>query len=267
MSLESELKQFMHRIRIQNGNGWKGIKPHGILEDYAVPSSIDCRCGYCGVQGALICEDTVTFNDPTQTITLKARCTRDECQKTSMVVIIDALMWRDYRKGQKSKEFWLLPKPKERPQIFTKDQIDNPRIFRAYKEAVESLNENKPNLVISCCGRIVEGIGKLNFPNSSQTNTIGGLYNKLRGGLKGKPEFKSVLDPFLQLGEALRLGRNPASHFDLETDPSIDLAEKVLDLTEFLVKYIYVIPQEADNVNQLIQDCGPGDTEEEPEKD
>ncbi|ANV92015.1 hypothetical protein [Picosynechococcus sp. PCC 8807] len=265
MSLESELKQFMHRIRIQNGNGWKGIKPHGILEDYAVPSSIDCRCGYCGVQGALICEDAVTFNNPTQTITLKARCTRDKCQKTSTVVIIDALMWRDHSKGKRSKEFWVLPKPKERPQVFTEDQIDNRRIFKAYQEAVQSFNENRPSLVISACGRIVEAIGKLKFPDGQSANNIGKLYRNLKNELKDKPEFNTVLDPFLQLGNALRIGRNPASHFDLETDPDINLAEKVLDLTEFLVKYIYVIPQEADNVNELIEKCGPGDTEESDE--
>jgi hypothetical protein len=89
------------------------------------------------------------------------------------------------------------------------------------------------------------------------------LLNNLRKELKEAPAFKEILMPLLDLGEALRLGRNPASHFDLETDPNLDLAGKVLDLTEFLLQYVYVISGESINVDGLIKACGPGDDDSE----
>lgn len=53
-------------------------------------------------------------------------------------------------------------------------------------------------------------------------------------------------------------------HFDLEIEPDRDLADKVIDLTEFLIRYVYLISEETSKVNTLISELGPGDL---PEKD
>lgn len=261
-SLSPELLKFMHRVEISQGNTWRPVNTlNGIL--YACPESIDAQCGFCGVHGALIIGNEISLNNEIKTLSFKARCTRNSCKRDSTVVMTNAITWDRFSKEKRHpEEFWILPAPKLRQQQVKTDDIENKRIVKAYKEAVDSYNENKPSLAISACGRIVEAIGKTKFPNASGIHNIKPLYNHLRKEIKSIPDFKELLEPFVELGEALRLGRNPGSHFDLETEPDLKLAGKVIDLTEFLLKYIYVIAKEAKEVQELIDECGPGDLEE-----
>lgn len=257
----------MHRVEISQGNTWRPVNTlNGIL--YACPESIDTQCGFCGVHGALIIGSEISLNNETNTLSFKARCTRNSCKRDSTVVMTNAANWDRFSQvGSRPEEFWILPAPKLRQRQVKTDDIENKRIVKAYKEAIDSYNENKPSLAISACGRIVEAIGKTKFPNASAISNIGPLYNHLRKEIKSIPDFKGLLEPFVGLGEALRLGRNPGSHFDLEIEPDLELAGKVLDLTEFLLKYIYVIGGEAKEVKELIAKCGPGEPEELDDED
>lgn len=265
--LSADLLKFMHRVGIEQANGWHGVEIPS-QGAYACPESIDAQCGYCGIHGALIAGKEISSNRETRTLTFKARCTRDRCKEDSTVVMVGAATWGDYQQNSaRPKEFWILPKPEFREPSVKDENIGNKRIVKAYKEAIESYNGNRPSLAISACGRIVEAIGKTKFPNASNVNNIKPLYNHLRKEVKEIPHFKELLEPFFDLGEALRLGRNPGSHFDLETDPDLGLAGKVIDLTEFLLKYIYVIPREAEEVQKLIDESGPGKEDEDKDLD
>jgi hypothetical protein len=247
--MPSDLKEFMHRININKVRGWDKTS------NYWLPSSIDAKCGYCQEWSNLVCEYP-SFHPHSLGFTLHGRCVR--CNQNSRVFVDGA---RENK--QEFNELWVLPKPENRDAKINTEKIDNARISKAYREAVKAFNDNSPSLSISACGRIVEGIGKTKFPNSKGVKDIMPLLNNLRKELKEAPAFKEILMPLLDLGEALRLGRNPASHFDLETDPNLDLAGKVLDLTEFLLQYVYVISGESINVDGLIKACGPGDDDSE----
>jgi hypothetical protein len=262
----SDLEQFMHRVEIKRGNNWNTINPNDPINSLMCPDSIDTQCGYCGRHGALMRGDEVTRNHETKTATFKARCTFESCQQNSVVLVKNAVTGAEWGRSQRPEEIWILPKPQTRDPKINSEKIDNTRISKAYREAVKAFNDSSPSLVISACGRIVEAIGKIKFPNSKGITNIGALFNNLRKELKAVPAFKEILMPFIDLGEALRLGRNPGSHFDLETDPTLELAGKVLDLTEFLLEYIYVISGESINVDELIKACGPGDEDESGNK-
>jgi hypothetical protein len=264
-SIPSELRQFMHCVDIEKSHNWQPMNTvNGVTLAY--PESIDVQCGYCNRHVSLISGKEISKNSETSSATIKGRCPL--CQKNSTVLIVGCVTWERYTSYLKgAEELWILPKPEIREPKLDSEKINNKRISKAYREAVKAFNDNSPSLVISSCGRIVEGIGKIKFPNAKEIRDIGPLFNNLRKELKAVPAFKPLLMPLIEMGEALRLGRNPASHFDLETDPSLELAGKVLDLTEFLLEYIYVISGESNNVEELIKDCGPGDEEDNVEKE
>lgn len=244
-SLPQGFKEFMHKVGIDRVKAWH---PHG---NFNYPLSVDAKCGYCQEFVNLICENPV-LHPQSRSFVLDGRCVR--CNKKSRVFVDGAK-----ENSCDFQEMWILPKPLERVPLISHEMIENPRISKAYRDALDAFNLGKPSLAITACGRVVEGIGKTSFPSSKDINNIGRLFSNLRGEIKKIPEFKAVLEPLLGLGEALRLGRNPGSHFDLEIDPDMDLAGKVLDLTEFLLQYVFVIGDEAKNVQQLIQKCGPGE--------
>jgi hypothetical protein len=260
--IPQELEQFMHRVSISRGSGWRS-RTASNAKAYAVPESVDTRCGYCGSFGALLFCKEVGYNGETDTLTLQARCTRDICQQKSTVLIIKAIEWVNYQNGYRSEDFWILPKPEIREIRFETEDIDELRIFTAYRNAIESFNDSRPSQAITACGQVIEGIGKTKFPGVEGSRNIGGLFRKLEEESKKSPEFKDVLDPLTRLGKALALGRNPGGHFFFEVDPDLELASKIIDLTEFLIQYIFTIGKETENVRELMKNCNPLESEEE----
>jgi hypothetical protein len=146
--------------------------------------------------------------------------------------------------------------------ITTEEQLPS-RIFNAYKHSIEAFNSGMWPLAVTSCGRVLEGIGKTTFPNGSQQKQLGQLFNNLKSELKKTPDYKDLLQPLVDLGEAFRLGRNTGAHFDLEKEPDREVASQLIDLTEFLIKYIYLISKEVADVEQKISSLEPGDLNNE----
>lgn len=244
-----DLKPAMQKVEIKNLTDFTKARDGEV--DFNVPKSIDCICGFCNILTNLQVSNHL-INKATRSISMLGRCIR--CQKESSIYILKGKDSED----KEVEECWIHPKPNIREYKFTEDDIGAVRIWRAYKEALETFNNGNPTSSINSCGRIVEGIAKTNFPNAQSTNQIGKLFTKLKTEFSNLPEeFSNLLSPILSLGEALRIGRNTAGHFDLEQEPDRELASKILDLTEFLIQYTYTLDKEASKVEQLIQSFVP----------
>jgi hypothetical protein len=223
-----------------------------------IPSSIDCICGFCNTLANLQIQFVNT--DGIETVLMTGRCTRcDEKSKVFLIGVITKPLGHDSRNES---ECWVHPKSEIRKHKFQNEEIDSPRIARAYKDAVDLFNDGRASPSITCCGRVVEGIAKINFPNASSTNQIGALFKKLeQESAKLPEEFKNLLSPLLSLGKALRIGRNTGGHFDFRIEPDRELASKILDLTEFLIEYVCILQLEADKVQELIDALEPLESE------
>jgi hypothetical protein len=222
---------------------------------YVVPASMDCVCGFCNT---LACLQTKYSSRDAQleSISMTGRCTH--CGETSKIWIFPFKTVQQWEDNNRECECWIYPKAEIRNYKFTETDINSERIMRAYREAIDTFNAGKPVSSINSCGRVVEGIAKTNFPNIGTTNQIGKLFTKLKSESEELPEeFSNLLSPLFSLGEALRIGRNTAGHFDFEREPDKNLASKILDLTEFLMQYVYTLDSEADKVEKLIPELVP----------
>jgi hypothetical protein len=264
----------MHRVDIERANDWTSLTPQNPIGSRMKPRSIDTQCGYCGRLGALMCGKEVTFNAETSTLTLKARCTGNDCNKNSTVLIIDAVTEADYNSGMRSKEIWILPKPIIKSSIFEgfEDSIPT-RIFKAYTIAIKSFNLGLWGGCITECGRAVEGITRDKFPPSITKDkndkelALGPKFDRLKAKLASLDEGEQLFGPILQLGNSVRLGRNTSAHFDVEKDPAQEDAVLVLELAEYLISYFYIIPKKADALEDAINALVPADAEEQGEPD
>jgi hypothetical protein len=245
----------MHFIDPKTAHNWTTLQQTG---DYWTVLAIDSTCPHCH-RAVTINLDAPVLIPQTESIAMRGRCPR--CQDDKPIRVFLTEVRHKHETTRECGGIWMEPVPKIRSLMIS--QLPEKRVFNGYKDAVESFNAGMWSSSITSCGRVVEGIGKTKFPNAQATKQIKGLFDKLRSELKKAPDFKELLEPLLNLGEALRIGRNPGTHFDLETEPDRNLADKVIDLTEFLIRYIYLISDETTEVNRLILELGPGDADED----
>ncbi|UWQ95014.1 DUF4145 domain-containing protein [Rhodobacteraceae bacterium M385] len=115
-----------------------------------------------------------------------------------------------------------------------KSAVDE-RIVRSYEAAIHAFNSKNYSASLVMAGRTLEGVFKLLLGSGSENKTLGSLVDKASQeiGLEG---------PLKKLAKLIKDGRNLGAHFDLETEPNKDIAQPVLELTEYLIEYYFVLP-------------------------
>jgi Domain of unknown function (DUF4145) len=66
--------------------------------------------------------------------------------------------------------------------------------------------------------------------------------------------------PLITLSHSLRQGGNIGAHFDLTRTPDRETAEAMLDLIEYLIEYLYTLPEMIQNLDTRIQQLGSDET-------
>lgn len=218
-----------------------------------VPSCVDTICPFCHKPTTLDTE-LYCYESHTNTMGMFGRCTR--CQGKAKIWAIEV----QKQTGPKTcQEIWMLPKPSVREPITLTAGTPH-RISKAYQEAVVAFNNGLYPLAVTSCGKVIEGIAKNTFPGGEGKKQIGQLFRSLEDSLEDNADYKDLLQPFLDVGRTFRLGRNIGAHFDLEKDADRDVAQDLLELTEFFLRYIYVISYEAAETNNKIEALGPDDS-------
>lgn len=230
---------------------------HGSTK-YWLPNSVRSVCGYKD------CGEKVTFTPAVKALDQNlpyTACMQASCPACKQISKFIAIGLSIEPTKKRCDSIWQYPVSRVRDLMIS--ELPEQRIFKSYKNAIDSFNQRMYALSLVACGRVVEGIGKTQFPNASSTNQIGALFKKLLKELRSTSEYIEILQPLLDLGEALRVGRNPGGHFDLAIEPDRELAGKVIDLTEFLIRYVYIISTETSNVNDILSRLEPDSTDED----
>lgn len=115
------------------------------------------------------------------------------------------------------------------------------RVQKAYRDTLDTLNSGIPSAVATLARKTLEGIVKLSYPNPEGTRDRS-LYKLIRD----LPQSRDLGRPIAELAHAMREGGNLGAHFDLEKDTNATDAEKMVELLEHLIEYLYVIPSRVD---------------------
>lgn len=141
------------------------------------------------------------------------------------------------------------PAPKMiRTPIVTREQMGDAKLHRAYMSALTTYDKGAIESVPVAVGRALEGIVK--------------TYLTAQGIKVGKPMLAPLLTqlardvdlskPLKELTDAIRVGRNIGAHFDEDMDPSAEMAERMLDLLDVIVEYLYVLPAQIEELKTYI---------------
>lgn len=148
----------------------------------------------------------------------------------------------------------MLPKPSIHEISIPSDKLPS-EIFDAYEEAVKCFNAGFWRATVTECGRALEGVTQDKFSTKEERQQLKLLSEKK------KPEdnegVKSILfAPILELSSAIRLGRLTGAHFNIKGKADREVAEQVLNLTEYLIRYFYVLSSDATELETKINALG-----------
>lgn len=204
-------------------------------EEYWIPAVIDTTCSACHKAVSITLK--LHYQCPNiNSIGLKGNCPR--CRDEKTVWITGIKVRKTYTEGNKCESIWLLPVPKTREPMATPEHLAV-RTSDAYREAIKCFNAGFWRSSITECGRALEGIVKNKFSTEEKRRTLNDAINKVEKDLKETTKLSDLFTPIIELGHALRLGRNISSHLDLADNPDRETAEEIIDLAEFLIKYFY----------------------------
>ena len=241
------LLKFMHRVGIDKANGWKNLNPNGDLP--AVPEEIDAICGFCNFHVALTC-DSYTPDGQTRTVCMQGVCRR--CREASMILMTGYKDWSQYQRGERPDEFWILPKPSLRQIKIRKESLPED-IFDAYEEAINCFNGSHWRATVTECGRALEGVTLDKFPSLEDRKTLKKISSNKTAGDTVK---ETLFLPILDLTSAIRLGRMTGAHFNIKGKADKEVADRVLDMTEYMIKYFYELPEDAQALEETIGNLG-----------
>jgi hypothetical protein len=85
--------------------------------------------------------------------------------------------------------------------------------------------------------RTLEGIFKYLVPEEKRGMPLAKLIEQVRDG-------EDLAKPLALLSTAIKDGGNLGAHFDMEREPDQELARQMVELLDYLIPYLYVLPNE-----------------------
>lgn len=133
------------------------------------------------------------------------------------------------------------------PQILGLEQVTDP-LGRAYASAVRAYNTGDWNGCAVHCGRVLEGLAK-DLVSPRRPMSLATMIREL-------PRHIDLDAPVVHLADSIREGRNIGAHFDQELETDQETAEKILELLEYLIDYLLVLPSRIEELRSALSRDG-----------
>ena len=60
----------------------------------------------------------------------------------------------------------------------------------------------------------------------------------------------------MTLSDAIREGGNLGAHFDFEREPNEETATQMIELLDYLIEYLFILPKRIENLKNAIENLG-----------
>jgi hypothetical protein len=121
------------------------------------------------------------------------------------------------------------------------------QIQRAYQDTVDVFNAGVWNATVVSGRRTLEGLVRHLAPEAK---------GSLAQQLQDLPNHVELANPLITLSHSVRQGGNIGAHFDYEKTTDRETAAAALELIEYFLWYIYVLPESINDLDQQIDNLG-----------
>jgi hypothetical protein len=119
------------------------------------------------------------------------------------------------------------------------------RIQKSYSDMLATLNGGIPSAVATMARKTLEGIVRMSYPNPDSLRDRS-LFKLIRD----LPQSMDLGRPINELALAMRENGKLGAYFDLECDTDVETARKMVELLEYLIEYLYVIPKRVGSIKR-----------------
>ena len=207
------------------------------------PSSIDWYCPHCGRK--INFQMSWSLGRPPQSVLFcNSRCSG--CKENVSFIYVG---FNENTNNPKEGELFIHPEPRTRSAldgIFDSEKF-NSGLKEAYESSINVYNVGEWTATAVMCRRLLEGIAMQILPNEKKKLPLGKQLEEL-------PNHLDLQKPLLTLADALRKGGNIGAHFDLEKTPNENIATLMMDLLDYLIEYIYILPSRIEDLHQKIEE-------------
>lgn len=216
---------------------------------YKVPTGIDTTCP--------MCRRAVTFtginwdHTTVRGMPILMRCPR--CAETTALIRLgDERSPRLYADAEQ-------PGRSPVPGLdLVPDDVMPQRLRRSYHSALNVLAAGEAPATAVTCRRVLEGVTANILPDEQAKK--GTLYQRISAL---STQYDLLSKPLIELSDLLRQSGNRGAHFVEEDDlePTLEDAELMVDLLDYLFTYLYVVPQQIHNFRaKVLERTGDADS-------
>ncbi|NOV02716.1 DUF4145 domain-containing protein [Paenibacillus planticolens] len=226
----------------------KNIAKYQDSNKYKIAKSVDFKCGHCSrtVNFLLVWD---SYNE--SSMFTSSRCSG--CGEESRFYFVEI---KENEQETLTGDLYISPSAELR-RIADGVEITekfSSSMLRAYNSAVNVYNLGEWSGAVVLCRRLLEGITKSLLPESEQNKPL----NKQLEVIAGHAELQK---PLLTLAHAIRIGGNLGAHFDLEREPDEVVSKYIIDMLDYLIEYLYVLPKRIEELHSHIEELSNKNSE------
>lgn len=210
----------------------ESIKYWGTTNGHKHPSSISTFCPYC--------DERVTFSLGNALVDThrKSVSSSSQCPACSETSHFWTLSLSDHQKV-----FMFPICGDSHAIIFSEDDLPA-QLRRAYESTVSSFNSKNYIATATSCRRTLEGVFKFLLPKEKRGLGLAAAIDEFK-------DSEDLIKPLNQLSHAIRETGNLGAHFDLNQEPDREMAKGMIDLLEYLIEYLYLLPKKIEKLEDM----------------
>lgn len=189
------------------------------------PAALGVYCPRCGDRGIFTVESPQIYM---RNVVAGAVC--PACNARVMIVVIEPTSGSE----QSCAFLGMYPAPHRQRQPIVGADLLPDELKAEYLELLETFNHRLWRAVVTQCRVALEGV----VANIDPSGTA-----QLHQRLKDLASKVDLAEPIHKLADLLRKGGNTGAHFDPTNRPDEGVATAMLELLEYLVEYIYALPE------------------------
>lgn len=121
-------------------------------------------------------------------------------------------------------------------------------VRQAYQDTLDVFNAGVWSATATQTRRTLEGIVHELLPEERRKGPLAQQLREL-----AESESVNLAKPLITLSDSLRESGNIGAHFDLTRTTDRPTAEAMLDLIDYLIEYIYTLPEMVEELNRRVQ--------------
>lgn len=209
---------------------------------FPIVQSVDYNCPNCSRLVNFPLGWSIPQGQPLCLIT-KSRCSG--CGEFSKFIFIDY----ESPKGNEMGNLYIHPDPDRRDSIFDFDQIKSKykdELKLTYESTLNVFNSGEWNGTTVLARRLLEGITYDILPEDVKSTNLSKRLSEI-------PNHVDLQKPIVTLNEALRKSGNLGAHFDAQKKSNKKIATQMLNLLDYLIEYIYILPNRIEELHSEIK--------------